>query len=186
MLGFLTLAVLDFFLGVLFTVDEAHGVAHISTRQFELNTDPMYEGTNCSRIGFETKSSHESFFTVFGVFFANFLGVLAGVNMSSDLKDPHHSIPVGELSAVGVSSIVCFFFIIALGAVVDREYLLCDSLIAERVSLTGVLFLCGVYVSSLSSTIGALLGTPRVIQSIAAEGIIPVLNPLAIGVSLPV
>uniref|UniRef100_A0A0M3J8A8 Solute carrier family 12 member 8 (inferred by orthology to a human protein) n=1 Tax=Anisakis simplex TaxID=6269 RepID=A0A0M3J8A8_ANISI len=68
-----------------------------------------------------------------------------------------------------------------LGAVVDREYLLCDSLIAERVSLTGVLFLCGVYVSSLSSTIGALLGTPRVIQSIAAEGIIPVLNPLAIG-----
>ncbi|VDK28853.1 unnamed protein product [Anisakis simplex] len=67
-----------------------------------MNTDPMYEGTNCSRIGFETKSSHESFFTVFGVFFANFLGVLAGVNMSSDLKDPHHSIPVGELSAVGV------------------------------------------------------------------------------------
>ncbi|VDM46849.1 unnamed protein product [Toxocara canis] len=181
LLGFLALAVLDFFLGVLFTIDEEHGVGHISTRQFEMNTDPMYDGINCSRIGFDVKRSNESFFTVFGVFFANFLGVLAGVNMSGDLKEPHKSIPVGELAAVGVSSTVCFFFIISLGAVADRAYLLCDSLIAEKVSLTGVLFLTGLYVSSLSSTIGSLLGTPRVIQSIAAEGIIPILNPLAAG-----
>ncbi|VDL66540.1 unnamed protein product [Nippostrongylus brasiliensis] len=40
----------------------------------------------------------------------------------------------------------------------------------------------GLYICSLSSTIGSLLGTPRVLQGIAAEGIIPVLNPLAQGV----
>uniref|UniRef100_F1L7Z1 Solute carrier family 12 member 8 n=1 Tax=Ascaris suum TaxID=6253 RepID=F1L7Z1_ASCSU len=141
----------------------------------------MYDGINCSKIGFDVRRSNESFFTVFGVFFANFLGVLAGVNMSGDLKDPHKSIPVGELAAVGVSSTVCFFFIVALGAVADRAYLLCDSLIAEKISLTGFLFLTGLYISSLSSTIGSLLGTPRVIQSIAAEGVIPILNPLAAG-----
>lgn len=81
------------------------------------------------------------------------------------------------------SSAVCFLFIIVLGSMVDRDYLLCDSMISEKVSLTGFLFLTGLYVSSLSSTIGSMLGTPRVIQSIASEGIIPILNPLSVGVS---
>ncbi|GMR63134.1 hypothetical protein PMAYCL1PPCAC_33329 [Pristionchus mayeri] len=68
-----------------------------------------------------------------------------------------------------------------LGAVVDRDWLLCDHLIQERVSLTGFLFMTGLYICSLSSIIGSLLGTPRVLQGIAAEGIIPILNPLAQG-----
>ncbi|VDK83097.1 unnamed protein product [Cylicostephanus goldi] len=101
--------------------------------------------------------------------------------MSGDLKDPHKSIPLGELSAVAVSSSVCFLFIMILGATGDRLSLICDSLISEKVALTGFLFMIGLYICSLSSTIGALLGTPRVLQGIAAEGIIPLLNPLAQG-----
>ncbi|EFO16110.1 hypothetical protein LOAG_12397 [Loa loa] len=124
----------------------------------------------------------KTFFTVFGVFFANFLGVLAGVNMSDDLRDPQLSIPVGELSAIAVSSMIILSFILLLGSLVNRAYLICDTLIAEKVSYTGFLYLIGLYVSSLSSTVGTLIGTPRVIQSIASEGIIPILNPLAIGV----
>lgn len=65
---------------------------------------------------------------------------------------------------------------------VNRANLICDTLISEQVSLTGLLYLIGLYVSSLSSTLGTFLGTPRVIQSIASEGIIPILNPLAVGV----
>ncbi|PIO65969.1 hypothetical protein TELCIR_12331 [Teladorsagia circumcincta] len=68
-----------------------------------------------------------------------------------------------------------------LGATGDRLSLICDNLISEKVALTGVLFMIGLYICSLSSTIGSLLGTPRVLQGIAAEGIIPVLNPLAQG-----
>ncbi|VDO79777.1 unnamed protein product [Heligmosomoides polygyrus] len=79
------------------------------------------------------------------------------------------------------SSSVCFVFIMILGATGDRLSLLCDNLISEKVALTGVLFMIGLYICSLSSTIGSLLGTPRVLQGIAAEGIIPVLNPLAQG-----
>ncbi|VDO53349.1 unnamed protein product [Onchocerca flexuosa] len=102
--------------------------------------------------------------------------------MSDDLINPQLSIPVGELSAIAVSSTIILSIILLLGSLVDRAYLICETLIAVKVSFTGFLYLTGLYVSSLSSTVGTLLGTPRIIQSIASEGIIPVLNPLAIGV----
>uniref|UniRef100_A0A915PMG4 Solute carrier family 12 member 9 n=1 Tax=Setaria digitata TaxID=48799 RepID=A0A915PMG4_9BILA len=182
LLVFLTLAVIDFYVGALFNVDKENGVGHFSMLRFDANMNPMYDGINCSQYGFiDNHQNSQNFFTVFGVFFANFLGVLAGVNMSDDLKNPHLSIPVGELSAIAVSSIVILTFILLLGSLVNRSYLICDTLIAEKVAFTGFLFLIGLYVSTLSSTIGTLLGTPRVIQSIASEGIIPLLNPLAVG-----
>lgn len=45
------------------------------------------------------------------------------------------------------------------------------------------LLLAGVYISSLSSCLGAMYGTPRVLQSIANEKVIPVINVLGQGVN---
>lgn len=43
-----------------------------------------------------------SFFVVFGVFFPTACGVLAGVNMSGDLKEPSQNIPEGSVAALGL------------------------------------------------------------------------------------
>lgn len=56
-----------------------HGVGHFSVMRFDANMNPMYDGFNCSQLGFDIQQTHQNFFTVFGVFFANFLGVLAGL-----------------------------------------------------------------------------------------------------------
>lgn len=45
----------------------------------------------------------ENFFSMMGLFFSTVTGILAGINMSGDLKDPFNNIPQGTLAALGVS-----------------------------------------------------------------------------------
>ena len=47
----------------------------------------------------------------------------------------------------------------------------------------GFLFLAGLYISSISSCMGALYGAPRILQCIANENVVPVINVLGHGVS---
>jgi len=56
-------------------------------------------------------------------------------------------------------------------------------MIAVRVSAVQFLLLAGIYVSSMSSCLGAMYGTPRILQSIAIENVIPGIGALAKGVS---
>ena len=51
-----------------------------------------------------------------------------------------------------------------------------------QVSLLGFLFLTGLYVSSISSSMGGLYGAPRILQSIAEQKVIRIMDILATGV----
>ena len=51
-------------------------------------------------------------------------------------------------------------------------------------SILGVLWLAGLYISSVSSCMGSLYGPPRVLQTIANENVIPIIRVLGHGVSL--
>lgn len=57
-------------------------------------------------------------------------------------------------------------------------------MITAKVSAVQFLLLAGIYVSSMSSCLGAMYGTPRVLQSIALENVIPGIGLLGKGVSL--
>jgi len=82
------------------------------------------------------------------------------------------------------SGMLYILFALLLGAVCSRHALLADYMIASKVSLVGVLFLFGLYISSLSSCLGAQYGAPRVLQCISKENVLPIIKPLGKGVRI--
>ena len=79
-------------------------------------------------------------------------------------------------------SFLYLYFMVVLAGTCGREALLTDYVIAEKVSAFGILLMIAVYISSSSSCLATLYGTPRVLQSIASENVIPSIAPLAEGV----
>ncbi|HEX7122663.1 MAG TPA: hypothetical protein VF178_09870 [Gemmatimonadaceae bacterium] len=115
-----------------------------------------------------------SFWPVFAVFFPAVTGIEAGLSMSGDLKDPTRSLPRGTILAVLVSYVIYLSIPIVLYAFhVDRQQLLADPLVMGRVSRWEAVFHLGVWASSLSSAMGALLGAPRTLQALAKDGVVP-------------
>lgn len=156
----LLLAALDLLVGSFVHTDVQNGFMGWWTGQLTANLFPNYfDGYN--------------WFTVFGVFFPTVTGILAGINMSGDLRNPAKDIPNGTLGAVITVTGLYLMFILVLGSTCTREVLKTDFMISAKVSAVQVLLLSGLYVSSMSSCLGAMYGTPRVLQSIANENVIP-------------
>ncbi|UYV72588.1 SLC12A1 [Cordylochernes scorpioides] len=63
----------------------------------------------------------ENFFSIFAVFFPAATGILAGANISGDLKDPQHAIPRGTLLAIGLTTVSYLSFAAISGSTVVRD-----------------------------------------------------------------
>ncbi|XP_067940048.1 solute carrier family 12 member 8-like [Watersipora subatra] len=153
-------AAVDFIVGSFMAYNPAEGVIGYSAALLRNNTAPDY-------------TNGESFFTVFGVFFPTACGVLSGINMSGDLKSPRKAIAQGTIAAIALSGTFYVLFVLVLGSIAERWTLKSDYMIAEKVSALGVLWLIGLYVSSITSCMGGLYGAPRILQSIATGNNFP-------------
>ena len=116
------------------------------------------------------------FWTVFAVFFPAVTGIMAGVNMSGDLKDPIKSLPTGTLAAVGTGYVIYMVLPIFMAMRADSANLIdSDVFVMQETALKGFGFtmLLGVWGATLSSAIGSILGAPRVLQALARDGVLP-------------
>uniref|UniRef100_A0A8C3ALX0 Solute carrier family 12 member 1 n=1 Tax=Cyclopterus lumpus TaxID=8103 RepID=A0A8C3ALX0_CYCLU len=63
----------------------------------------------------------ESFFSVFAIFFPAATGILAGANISGDLRDPQEAIPKGTLLAILITGITYLGVALSVSATVVRD-----------------------------------------------------------------
>jgi len=115
----------------------------------------------------------EPFWQVFAVFFPAVTGIMAGVNMSGDLREPTKAIPAGTLAAVGTGYLIYMGLPVLLAMRADARTLIAEPLIMQEIAVWGPSILLGVWGATLSSAIGSILGAPRVLQALARDGVLP-------------
>jgi amino acid transporter len=123
---------------------------------------------------FAPEAATASFWQVFAIFFPAVTGIAVGLSMSGDLKDPVKSIPLGTLSAVGVTSLVYAGAAVWLATHASTDQLINDNLIMQRVAAWGPLIVAGVWLTTLSSALGSIVAAPRTLQAMSFDGVVPV------------
>ncbi|MDX1419246.1 MAG: Na-K-Cl cotransporter [Rubricoccaceae bacterium] len=118
-------------------------------------------------------AEREGFWVVFAVFFPAVTGIMAGVNLSGDLREPSRSIPRGTFAAVGAGYLIYMTLPVVLFFRAPTEALLTDPLVMRRIAVWGDAILLGVWGATLSSALGSILGAPRVLQALARDGVLP-------------
>lgn len=147
---------------------------------------------------------YHNFFSVFAIFFPAATGILAGANISGDLKDPQSSIPKGTLLAILVTSSTYILMSIVAGCTVLRDasgnitnyvngsWPTCspgncsyglhnDFQVVELVSWVGPIIYAGCFAAALSSALASLVSAPKVFQALCKDKLYPGLHWFAKG-----
>ena len=120
-------------------------------------------------------------FMMFALFFPAVTGIMAGANMSGDLKNPSKAIPQGTLWAIVATAIVYAAMGFLLAGSAERIQLHGDQMIVRSVSRWPWLITAGVFAATLSSALGSMMGAPRILQALARDTIFPKLQLFAVG-----
>jgi amino acid transporter len=121
------------------------------------------------------------FFAVFALFFPAVTGIMAGANMSGDLKDPGRMIPRGTIAAVGVTGVVYLGMAVTLGLCCGRDMLLGNNQVVRDVAWLPVAITAGIFAATLSSALSSMMGAPRILQALARDDVFKSLGFFATG-----
>ncbi len=114
-----------------------------------------------------------SFWAAFALFFPAATGIESGMAMSGDLKNPSRSLAIGTMAAVVTAYLTYASLSIFLSFQVPGELLRSHPMIIYYVSKVSILFTLGVWGATLSSALGSMITSPRTLQSLAKDKILP-------------
>jgi solute carrier family 12 sodium/potassium/chloride transporter 2 len=113
------------------------------------------------------------FWGVFAVFFPATTGIMAGVNMSGELRDSRRSIPLGTLSAIGLTLLVYLAVAYWIARSATSEELVSDYLIMLERSAWGPGVVLGLLGATFSSGLASIVGAPRILQALGEARVLP-------------
>ncbi|XP_018323226.1 bumetanide-sensitive sodium-(potassium)-chloride cotransporter isoform X2 [Agrilus planipennis] len=193
LLVILCVAILDYFIGSFIgpTSDEVRAKGFLGYNITVLK-DNLYPDYRFS----ESDGIYHNFFSVFAVFFPAATGILAGANISGDLKDPSNAIPKGTLLAILITTLSYIFMGFVAGFCVVRDatgnvteflegtfrncspgecaYGLQNSFqVIELISWVGPIIYAGCFAATLSSALASLVSAPKVFQALCKDKLYP-------------
>lgn len=116
----------------------------------------------------------DAFGLVFATCFPAFTGMIAGLGLSGDLKNPQRSIPLGTIAATLAGMLVYALVAIKLAQSATPEALADDQFIMAQIALWGPAIYIGLGAAALSSALGSILVAPRTLQALARDNVLPV------------
>ncbi|CAM9673164.1 unnamed protein product [Lampetra fluviatilis] len=116
-----------------------------------------------------------NFASVFAIMFNGCTGIMAGSNMSGDLKDPSYAIPRGTIAAVVFTFCVYVLLCFMVSCSCPRDLLLYNYVFMRDINVWGPFVTIGIYAASLSAAMSCLIGASRVLHAVALDDIFGVL-----------
>ncbi|KAF3705946.1 Solute carrier family 12 member 9 [Channa argus] len=110
-----------------------------------------------------------TFASVFAVMFTSCTGIMAGANMSGDLKTPSVSIPKGTIVAVIYTFTVYVVLFILVSATCERTLLIQDYGFLQKINIWSPFVTIGIYCASLSAAMCAMIGASRILHALALD-----------------
>ncbi len=117
--------------------------------------------------------SDANFWETFAVFFPAVTGIMVGISMSGSLRKPREDIPIGTMSAIGLTMLIYLALAYWLSRIALPEELLTNNTIMVDKAIWGWAILAGMLGATFSSALGSLVAAPRVMQALALHDIFP-------------
>lgn len=114
------------------------------------------------------------FWATFAIFFPAVTGIMAGISLSGNLKDPRRSIPLGTLLGIAVTLTVYLVLAYWLSRVASPEELVSNMTVMADKARWRPAVLAGLLGATFSSALGSIVAAPRVVQALAVHDILPI------------